>query len=71
MLLVRAGLDHSRFTESIDRFVTGALEKNLAVELMNLPNEEHGCDVRSDSIEVRRVIRKTLEFLEDVLSEPG
>ena len=70
LLVVRAGLDHPRFNESIDRFVAAASALNLAIEFVNLPRAGHGFDVWSDTIEVRQVIQSTLDFLRRALASP-
>ena len=61
--IARAGLDDPVLNSGIDRFVQGALSKNLTVEVLNHSTGRHGFDVEDDNERSREVIRRTLDFI--------
>jgi hypothetical protein len=64
LFIARAGLDQTPgLNETLDRFVTKALGRNLPLTLMNLPEAPHAFDVMHDHEASREVIRATLGFL--------
>jgi acetyl esterase/lipase len=67
LLVVRAGRDRAELNGTIDAFVAEALNRNLAIELVNYPEGNHAFDIRDDTDESRRIIRRTLRFLEERL----
>jgi dienelactone hydrolase len=66
LLLVRAGQDHARINDTIDRFVSAALAANAPLELVNAPSLHHGFDVNpADDTEVTgHIIERSLAFFE-------
>jgi acetyl esterase/lipase len=63
MLIARAGLDNPGLNGGIDRFVARALERNVALELLNHESGRHGFDILDDDERSREVLTRTLEFL--------
>ena len=64
LFLARAGKDQfPHLNESIDRFVAGALARNLPVTLVNHPEAPHAFDLFLDNEMSREVIRQILGFL--------
>jgi hypothetical protein len=68
LFIARAGRDQvSGVNESIDRFVAGALKRNLSVTVVNHANAPHAFDVSDESAATRAVIRSALTFLQTAL----
>lgn len=63
MLLVRAGRDQARFNDSIDRFISEALRRNVPIQVVNYPSGQHSFDTRDDTEESRTIVRRTIEFI--------
>lgn len=63
IFVAKAGVDKPWLNESIDRFVAGALERNLTLDLMTHPRGRHAFDVLNDDERSREIIRRTLAFL--------
>jgi acetyl esterase/lipase len=64
LLIVRAGCDEfPHLNETLDRFVSKALECNLPVTLVNHAEAPHAFDINHDSETSREVIRQVLTFL--------
>ncbi len=64
LFLARAGKDQfPHLNESIDRFVAGALARNLPVTLVNHPEGPHAFDLFLDNEMSREIIRQILGFL--------
>jgi acetyl esterase/lipase len=63
LLLARGGLDRAVFNDGIDRFVSIALARRVAVEMINHPDGEHAFDVRNDVPRTREIIARTLDYL--------
>ncbi|HEX6183838.1 MAG TPA: alpha/beta hydrolase [Pyrinomonadaceae bacterium] len=61
--IARAGLDDPVLNSGIDRFVQGALSKNLTIEVLNHATGRHGFDVEDDNERSREIIRRTLDFI--------
>lgn len=65
LFIARAGKDAvPHVNESIDRFLTHAVQRNLPVTLVNHHNGPHAFDIEDDSHETRVVIRQILVFLQ-------
>ena len=65
LLVVRAGRDQfPAMNASIDRFVTGALDRNLPLTLINYPAGAHAFDLVDDSRAGTNVVRQVLTFLQ-------
>ena len=62
-LIARAALDNPRINQSVDDFVRGAVTGGVSVDLLTLPQGQHGFDVLDDTPRSREVIEKTLVFL--------
>jgi acetyl esterase/lipase len=62
LLLARAGRDDPLLNQSIDAFVSTALERNLEVDVLNHPTGEHGFDVENDCRRTRDVIEAVINF---------
>jgi acetyl esterase/lipase len=68
LLIARAGRDGlPGVNASIDEFVSEALAHNLAFELHNHPEGEHGFDILTDDERSRAIVRRTLAFFQDHL----
>ncbi len=67
MFIAKAGLDHSFFNETIDRFVMQASSKNVPITFMNHPKGHHAFDMLDDDARSREIIRSTLEFIKEHL----
>lgn len=65
MFIGRAGRDEvPTMDDSIDRFVTEALVKNIALTLMNHPQGVHGFDNQNDDERSREIIRSAIAFMQ-------
>jgi hypothetical protein len=64
LMIVRAGRDEfPHLNETLDRFVSEALECNLPVTLINHAEAPHAFDIGHDSEMTRDVIRRVLVFM--------
>ena len=64
LFIVRAGQDQfPHLNDSIDRFVAGALARNLPITLVNHATGPHAFDLMQDSETSREIIRQILGFL--------
>jgi Esterase/lipase len=64
LFIARAGKDiFPRLNETIDRFVIHALNRNLAITVVNHPDGPHAFDVEHDSETSREIIRQVLAFM--------
>jgi acetyl esterase/lipase len=69
LLIARAGQDEfPQLNETIDRFVTRALLRNLPVTLLNHAGGPHAFDLLQESEATRATIRQVLEFLGSYLA---
>jgi acetyl esterase/lipase len=64
LLIVRAGQDSSQINETIDRFLSAAVARNLPVTFFNYPTAPHAFDVMDDSETSREIIRQILSFMQ-------
>jgi acetyl esterase/lipase len=62
-LIARAALDSPRINQSVDDFVRGAVKGDVDLDLLTLPQGQHGFDVLDDTPRSREVIERTLDFL--------
>jgi acetyl esterase/lipase len=69
MLIVRAGLDDPRLNASIARLLTVAVAKNVDIDFMNHATGHHGFEILDDNARSHEIIRATLEFLREHLTE--
>ena len=69
MLIARAGKDRAPLNEGIDRFLAEALTKNLAIEVVNYPEGQHGFDLFDDNNRSRQIVKRALEFMRENLGE--
>lgn len=64
MFLARAGADEvPRLNETLDRFVTAALKRDLPITVVNHPGAPHAFDLLHDNERSREIIRQVLAFL--------
>jgi len=64
LFIARAGQDSTPgLNDTLDRFITKALERNLPVTLVNLKEAPHAFDLMQDTETSREVIRAVLGFL--------
>ncbi len=64
LFIARAGKDQiPGVNDSIDAFVAEALRRNVALELINHPEGQHGFDHLDDMPRTRAIIARALEFL--------
>jgi acetyl esterase/lipase len=68
LLLVRAGRDQFGVNESMDNFVSGALQRNLPMSLVNHAAAPHAFDLFYDGPVTREIIREVLRFMQFHLS---
>lgn len=69
LFLARAGRDETPgLTATLDRFVARALERNLALTLVNHPEGPHAFDLLDDGATSRQVVRSIVEFLRSRLA---
>ncbi|HEX7832005.1 MAG TPA: dienelactone hydrolase family protein, partial [Thermoanaerobaculia bacterium] len=68
VLVARAGLDALTLNDSIDRWVASAVALDAPVTLLTYPEGRHAFDVDQDTIESKRVIEQTLDFLKHYLT---
>jgi hypothetical protein len=65
LFLARAGQDQTpRLNESLDRFISGAIERNLPITIANHASGVHAFDLVDDSDASRTIIRQLLLFLQ-------
>jgi len=65
LFLARAGQDQfPGLNEALDRFVAGALRRNLPLTLVNHPDGPHAFDLADDSATTREIIRGIVAFLQ-------
>jgi hypothetical protein len=71
LFLARAGRDtFPGLNETLDRFVTHALTRNLPLTLVNHPEGPHAFDLEHDSDTTRTIVRQVLAFLRAHLATP-
>jgi len=63
LLLARAGKDHPGLNGTIDRFAAEAMRQNVAMDLLNYADGQHGFDIRDDTERSRYIIQQTLAFM--------
>lgn len=64
LLIVRAGQDRiPGLNASIDEFISEALRRDAALEVINCPGMDHGFDNKTDSPITRAAIQRSIEFL--------
>jgi acetyl esterase/lipase len=64
IFIARAGHDEvPTMLDSIDRFATEALSKNIALTLVNHPQGVHGFDNQNDDARSKEIIRAAIEFI--------
>ena len=68
-LIARAGKDRVPLNEGLDKFVAEALAKNLAIELINYPEGQHGFDLYDDNDRSRQIVRRALQFMRENFGE--
>jgi acetyl esterase/lipase len=64
LLLARAGLDQPFVNHGLDGFVQAALAAGLELELLNHAGGQHGFDLLDDVERSRRIIARTIEFIQ-------
>lgn len=68
LFITRAGLDEFRANRNIDRFIEEALNSDLDMQLVNYPEGHHGFDVLDNTETSKTIIRQTLHFFREKLS---
>jgi acetyl esterase/lipase len=71
LFVVRAGEDNPQLNKSIEHFVCEATQRNLPLTFVNYSNGQHAFDLENDTALSREIIRQTLAFLQQHLSNPG
>lgn len=64
LFVVRAGLDYAAIHSSTQQLIQAALEKNVAITLMNHPTGHHGFDVLDKNPRSLEIMKATLAFLQ-------
>lgn len=68
LLLVRAGLDNSALLASMDAFITAALARGPALDVLTHPTGRHGFDFLDDQPRTHEVVERTFSFLGSCLA---
>lgn len=68
---VRSGLDQLGLNRAIERYVRRALEEEAPLTFIHYAEGQHAFDVADDNEQSRRIIRQTLDFLTDHLTQPA
>jgi acetyl esterase/lipase len=69
LLIVRAGQDRMpRLNETLDRFLSKALARNLPLTFVNHPDAPHAFDLFDDTETSREIVRQILAFMQFHLS---
>jgi hypothetical protein len=63
IFIARAGQDSPQLNSTIDRFVTEATTRDVAIEVHNVKGAPHAFDVRTPTPEVRDVIARAIAFM--------
>jgi len=72
LLIVRSGRDQfAGLNDSIDGFISAALQRNLPIRLVNHADAPHAFDLFHDSELSREIIREILRFMQFHLSGPA
>ena len=72
LFIARAGRDEvPTMDDSIDRFVSEALARNIALTFMNHPQGVHGFDNQNDDERSREIIRSAIAFMQIHLNALG
>jgi dienelactone hydrolase len=69
LFIARAGLDHPRLNESIDRFIARALAANAPLDVANHPRGRHGFDTLDDHPRTHEIIARTVAFINTHLED--
>ena len=70
IFIARAGRDQvPTMNDSIDRFISEALAKNIPLNFANHPQGDHGFDNQNDDERSREIIREAIEFIKIHLRE--
>ena len=65
IFVVRSGRDEiPRLNPNLDRFIAHAVDSNLQLRFVNLPDAPHSFDLLHDTEETRRTIRQIVEFMQ-------
>ena len=67
VLIARASKDNPRINESVDAFLKASFAAGVSVDLLTVPDGQHGFDVLDDTARSREVIRRTVAFVKDHL----
>lgn len=63
LFVVRTGKDPAHISSAIDRMIAAALQKNVAVEVINHPTGEHGFDRNPSDPYAISTMRRAIEFV--------
>lgn len=69
MLVVRAGRDREVINHSIEAFAAAAVSGDVDIEYINHARGQHAFDLLDDTPRSRGIIRRTLDFLGEALSD--
>ncbi len=67
LFIARAGRDRAFLNDSLDAFMSAALQRNVPITVYNHPHGEHGFDILTDDARTRAMIKATLAFLHECL----
>jgi acetyl esterase/lipase len=70
-LIARAALDNPRINQSVDDFARNAVAGGVSLDLLTVPQGQHGFDVLDDTPRSREVIERTIAFLRANLERTG
>jgi acetyl esterase/lipase len=71
VLVARASKDAPRINESVDAFLKASIAAGVSVDLLTVPDGQHGFDALDDTPRSREVIRRTVAFVSEHLkAEP-
>ncbi|GAC1497587.1 MAG: hypothetical protein NVS2B12_02310 [Ktedonobacteraceae bacterium] len=64
IFIARSGLDYPILNQSLDSFISEALNQNVALTLMNHPTGQHSFDIRDNDARSNEIIQATLDFMQ-------
>ena len=69
ILIARAGRDAEALNRTLDAFVAAAVDKQVTLDLLTHPRGDHAFDVLNDTPRSKEIIRRTVQFMRDNLSD--
>jgi acetyl esterase/lipase len=70
VLVARASKDNPRINDSVDAFVRASIAAGVSLDLLTVPDGQHGFDVLDDTARSREVIARAIAFVKAHLQAP-